>query len=141
MGVEWDANLPGDIAREFKLLQDDFFQLNSIAVPRKALSGRISLYVFTDASVSIYGFSCYCRYAEGGEAFTQLLFSKVKNAPKPEKTMPTLELLAVVLALKCLPSILEAVDVSLVDDVFVGIDAQVVLSWILSGKVNNKNNQ
>ena len=95
--------------------------------------------MFTDASVSIYGFSCYCRYAEGGEVFTQLLFSKVKNAPKPEKTMPTLELLAVVLALKCLPSILEAVDVNLVDDVFVGIDAQVVLSWILSGKVNNKN--
>ena len=95
--------------------------------------------MFTDSSKSIYGFNCYCRSIEDNKICCNLLFSKAKNAPSKSKTLPTLELLAVYLALKCLFSLLNSINAEKVLNITIGIDAQIVLSWILSKNVKTKN--
>ena len=136
---DWDEPLPLDIVEEFKSLQDDIKLLHNIKFPRKAYGDNISLIIFTDASKTTYGFACYARSVEGDQIETRLLFSKCKNAPSKSKSIPTLELLAVFMALKCLPSILDALSGKNILDIFIGVDAQIVLSWILTKNVRAKN--
>ena len=103
---DWDEPLPPEFSDEFRTLESDLKGLNSISFPRKAYSENISLVIFTDASKTTYGFSCYCRCVDENKVVTNLLLSKCKNAPTKSKSVPTLELLAVFMAFKCLPSIL-----------------------------------
>ena len=75
------------------------------------------------------------------DAERHLFFSKVKASPLKEQTFPTLELLAVQLALKCFVTIfydglMKEVTFS---DVNLFVDNQVVLSWILTCKAPKKN--
>ena len=60
-------------------------------------------------------------------------------APSKAKTLPTLELLAVYLALKCLPFVLSAFKFISFDKVTCGVDSQIVLQWLFTGAVSNKN--
>ena len=87
-----------------------------------------------------------CNLEEVSSKFTRrtrrhLFFSKVKASPLKERTLLTLELLAVHLALKCFLTISSnglMNDVSFSDiNLFVG--SQVVLFWILTGKAPKKN--
>ena len=84
-----------------------------------------------------------CAYAreDSTDAIPNLLFAKAKVAPSKKKTLPTLELLGVFLGMKCLPNILDALRTggNLVSSVTFYLDAQVVLSWVLTGKVKTKN--
>ena len=82
----------------------------------------------------MYGFSCYAKSDIG----VNLLFAKAKTAPAKSKSLPTLELLAVFLALKCLPTILNALTVK-IESITICVDAQVVLSWVLTGNIKTKN--
>ena len=62
-------------------------------------------------------------------------------SPVKERTLPTLELLASLLALKCLSSIFDDglfVNVSISSFVLF-VDSQLVLSWILSDKAPKRN--
>lgn len=136
----WDEPLPLEIVNEFKTLLADLGQLHTLSFPRKAYGENISLIFFTDASNLNYGFSCYTRCIVDGNVETNLLFSKCKTAPtKSKKSVPTLELLAVYLALKCLPAVLDSLSQKTVTDIFIGVDAQVVISWVLTKNVKAKN--
>ena len=53
---------------------------------------------FCDASKTIYGFCAYIK--QSGKS--NLLFAKSKLAPEPSKKLPSLDLLSVYMALKCL---------------------------------------
>ena len=91
-----------------------------------------------DLSKEYYGFACYCRPVNAESVVTNLLFSKCRSAPIKPRGIPTLQLLAVYMAMKCLESILRCLR-SQLQEIVVGVDAQVVLSWVLSGKVKAKN--
>ena len=72
---------------------------------------------------------------------SSLIFSKVKVSPLKERTLPTLELLAAQLALKCFGTIFDS---GLLGDtkfecITLFVDSQVVLSWILTNKAPKKN--
>ena len=56
-----------------------------------------------------------------------------------QKSLLTLELLAVYLALKCLKSLFKTICHIKIKIIFKAFDAQVVLAWLLSSKVNYKN--
>ena len=94
-----------------------------------------SLCLFCDASKSCYGFTVYGIF--DGKA--HLLFAKSKVAPFKAKTLPTLELLAVYLALKCLPFILDSFKHISFDQIMCAVDSQIVLQWLFTGAVSNKN--
>ena len=62
-----------------------------------------------------------------------------KVAPTKAKTLPTLELLAVYLTLKCLPFILDSFKLINFNKVMCAVDSQIVLQWLFTGSVSNKN--
>ena len=139
MNIEWDEEIPDELKSKWYKIESDFVKLHELEFKRKAYEGRTSLIIFTDASEQCYGFSCYARYSEGDEVKTNSLFANSKNAPQKKKSLPTLELLGVFLAFKCLPTILKAVNDVITGDVTICVDAQVVLSWLLTEKVKAKN--
>ena len=91
------------------------------------------MYLF-DTSLDAYIFVVYGVQ----NTKSSILFSKAKEAPMKSKTLHTLELLGVYLAVKCLPTLLKAYSHNKIDNIY-SVDAQVVLSWILSDNIKTKN--
>ena len=137
--IDWDLELDSETLSKWGKLCKTFQEVSNTAFSRKALDMDlpIKLFVFSDASKEAYG--C-CIYVVQGQSCS-LLFSKVKVSPIKERTLPTLELLATQLALKCLRTIFDdgLIVKSRLDSVTLFVDSQVVLSWILSNKVPKKN--
>ena len=88
--------------------------------------------------MEIYGF---VAYATGQDNKSSLLFSKSKLAPlnkRTEHSVPTLELMGVILAFKCLPVMLEAYNMIQFQFINVCVDTQVVLNWLLTKQTKVK---
>ena len=60
------------------------------------------------------------------------LFAKPKVVPLVQKSLPTLELLSVYIAVQGLYSLLRIYSKFRINSIYIGVDAQVVLSWLLS---------
>merc|ERR1712074_536384 len=115
-------------------LSKDMARLNELRFPRHAVDSdnALDLYIFTDASPKAYGFVAY-----GGQSNSScIVYAKAKVAPMKKKSLPTLELLGVYLSIKSLSFLLKAY--SNVKNIFISVDAQVVISWLLSG-INRTN--
>ena len=118
-------------------MKSELDKLPPLTFRRKAYAGDdISLIIFCDSSKEIYGFCCYGKSNMDKEY--NLIFAKAKSAPIKAKTLPKQELMAAFLAIKCLPSILLGIKLR-VTNVRICIDAQIVLSWILTCNVKSKN--
>ena len=135
--LSWDEVVPKNITDTWINLSNDLEQLKTFSIPRKSVSSENvnQLAVFCDASSSCYGFSAY----NVSEVSTDLVFSKTKVAPIIKKSLPCLELLSVFLAFKCLEQELESLTRAKYSNVFVAVDAQVVLSWLVSKSAKPKN--
>lgn len=94
---------------------------------------QISLYF----AVFIYAYG-FAAYMIENNSF-HLIFAKVKVASTKTKTLPTLELLSVYLALKCRLLLLKNYKNIKKEDVYMVVDAQVVLSWLLSQFITTEN--
>ena len=131
-GTAWDEEVTPEVYRDWKLLKNDLASLREVKFPRKTGDTEIGqpteLHLFCDGSKACYGFACYVKQENSDP---QLVFTKSKLAPD-DKSIPQLELLAVFLALKCLPLILDSIKMT-VDHVRLWSDAQVVLEWLTSG--------
>jgi len=134
--VEWDVPISPKLAEEWVKVRSELASLQAVEFPRKAYAHESTMYVFCDSSKECYGFSVYLRDESNGTC--RLLFAKAKTAPLKSRTVPTLELLSVHLALKCLPSLLSPLR-GKIKDIIISVDAQVVLTWLLTGKVKTKN--
>src|ERR1700755_2261405 len=66
------------------------------------------------------------------------IFAKTKMAPLKELSIPCLELMAVVLAFKCLPNILSSFEDIKFKFLNFVVDAQVVLTWLLTNNPKSK---
>ena len=98
--------------------------------------GKIDLIVFCDASKEAYGTAVYVVK----DGHSSLIFSKVKLAPFPVKTLPTLELLAVYLGFCNVKTLIEDDNFqSEVENVTLVTDSQVALSWLIKGRATKKN--
>ena len=76
------------------------------------------------------GLTCFAAYnVQDGES--HLVFAKAKVAPMNPKSLPTLELLAVFLAIKCLLPPLKVYSRIRIGDIVISVDVQVVFSWLL----------
>ena len=98
--------------------------------------GSGKLIIFCDSSKDCYGFCCYL-VSEIDGIKSNLVFAKSKVAPGKSPSLPTLELLSVHLASKCLISILDSF--VNIEEIVIAMDAQIVLSWILTENVKAKN--
>ena len=136
----WDDKLPKDICNEMKNLTRDLEMLSTLEFPRFALNegGSYGLHIFTDSSVEAYGFVAYAVNENNESSY---LFSKSKLAPlskRNEHSVPTLELMGVILAYKCLPTLLDAYSNIQFQFINISVDAQVVLNWLITKETKVK---
>lgn len=110
---------------------------NRVKFPRFVLDESVpaKLIIFCDASQLAFGFAAYVWQ----KGCAKLIFAKAKVAPLVKRTLPTLELLSVFLAFKCVPNMLRALPDSSISDIVVAVDAQVALSWLLTNDIKTKN--
>lgn len=138
--LSWDEVLPVEICESWQSLHNDMSKLNSVTFNRRVMTtdSPVKLVVFSDSSQKYYGFSVYALTERDGVS-ANLVFSKNKIAPLKKKTLPTLELLGVYLAFKCIFNLMNSLGRVPVLSVIFATDSQIVLSWLLNGKVKAKN--
>ena len=137
--VDWDQKLDKDLLSRWVKLCKTFKEVSNVSFARRVFNSDnpIKLYVFADASKEAYGCAIYVVQGQR----SSLLFSKVKVSPIKERTLPTLELLAAQLSLKCLSTIFDndLIPETLLESIVLFLDSQVALSWILGNKAPKKN--
>lgn len=128
--VGWDEPIPEDVKKDWGKLYNDLTQLHTLDFPRMCIreNQEHELIIFCDASKRAYGFTAYSVNSNG----CNLMFSKAKVAPSKKRSLPTMELMGVFLAYKCLPSLLGAHPEIKFKNVTFAVDAQIVLSWLLT---------
>lgn len=137
----WDQVIPENelnLYRKYCVRLNEVLNSNSLSVCRKVARSdqSASLMVFTDASKESYGFVIYCLQ----DNISNLLFSKFKLTPVPPKTLPSLELLAIYLAVQCTLNIITNGNFHIpIKNITFLTDSQVALSWVLVDKVVKKN--
>lgn len=136
----WDDELCPELVKEWKLIETDLSKLSSISFPRRVAdsTSNSSLMIFCDSSKDAYGFCSYGLTRFEDRLSCNLLFAKVKVAPVKTKTLPTLELLSIFLAFKCLHIQLSSDQLG-IKNVIICSDSQVALSWVLTETVKSKN--
>ena len=138
--VKWDETLPNDIIMTYNKLCELFESCkHHFVIDRKMINTQIpaDINCFVDASKSALGFVSYITQCNE----SKFMFSKTKVSPQPPKSLPTLELLAVFLALKCLSNILDEHHMrkANIDKINIYCDSQVALAWLLKGTAMKKN--
>ena len=104
-GLEWDELLDADLRHETETLFSELSQLSEVQVPRCLCPGvsvvQMTLHVFADASSEAYGAVAYMRCTYRTEEIsTQMVSAKTKVAPLTSCSIPRLELMAAVMALR-----------------------------------------
>ena len=114
-------------------LCSDFASVAEYAVSSRTFleEAPTELIAFCDASKQANGFVLYA-IQEGRASF---FFSKVKVAPLSFRTLPTLELLAILLALNCLNKILINTNFcqTKIFNIHILPNSQVTLTWVFKG--------
>ncbi|CAJ0606944.1 unnamed protein product [Cylicocyclus nassatus] len=110
----------------------------SIKVPRLLLqstfnSSKVSLWVFCDASKMAVATCAYLR-CESSNKVSQLISGKSKLTPKKtQQTIPRLELLGILIALRMANNILQAITTQLCA-INIASDSEIALFWIKSSR-------
>ena len=133
----WDEKVPDEYQSVWDKLLMNLQVLESLEFPRYVVDSSIPacLVLFCDASQKAYGFVAYIVQ----KSSSSLVFSKAKMASLVTRTLPTLELLSVYLAFRCQPNLLKTYSLIDISDVLIAVDAQIVLSWVLSDALTMKN--
>ena len=134
--VDWDTVLNAEVINEWKRVAVSLNDAYKIPFKRMVLSkdNEYGVHIFCDSSKTAYGFVMYACY----NGLSDLIFAKTKLAPLKELSIPCLELMAVVLAFKCLPNILSSFEDIKFKFLNFVVDAQVVLTWLLTNNPKSK---
>ncbi|XP_060772289.1 uncharacterized protein LOC132883105 [Neoarius graeffei] len=147
---DWDAPLPSDKQVLWDQWRDSLQGLQALKIPRPYTQTSPSaalhreLCVFSDASILAIGAVAYLRVTDqGGGLHVGFILGKAKLAPRPDLTIPRLELCAAVLAVDIAETIKAEMDIP-VDKVTFFTDSKIVLGYINNEKrrfyvfVNNR---
>ncbi|XP_073471088.1 uncharacterized protein [Aquarana catesbeiana] len=133
---DWDAPLQIDQLSKWESWKQSLHALDGIHVPScytsalLATSQRKELRIFSDASTEAIAAVAYLKVrVSSNQAHIGFLFGKAKLAPKPDHTIPRLELCGTVLAVEIADFILRELDIQ-IDDVRFYTDSKVVLGYI-----------
>jgi hypothetical protein len=133
----WDDEAPLDIQQSWKLVMSGLKEFENLQIPRwigysKNKITSAELHVFGDASESAYGAVAYARLQkENEEPYVILLVSKTRVAPLPKKkvTLPRLELLSSLLAIRLGEKVRTSLHIEHWKTVYWS-DSLVTLGWI-----------
>jgi hypothetical protein len=136
--VDWDVPMPEDDKVQWLRWKNDLQLLDSLKISRNVVLGRISdvvefqLHHFCDASAYAYGTVSFVRARMAdGSIECSFILAKSKLAPIRPVTIPRLELLAAVLAVKVDKVIRAELDINIAATFFWS-DSSIVLSYINS---------
>ncbi len=128
MKVDWDEELPVDIAAQWHRCLNDLPLLSLLTIPTSCLLPT-QLHHFSDASELAYGAVSYIRIGDT----CRLVMSKSRLAPIKPVSIPRLELLAAVVATELDQHIKRHLEIP-IEKTFFLTDSTIVLQYI-----NNKN--
>ena len=137
--IEWDDEISNEDKTVWSSVSSNMSKLSDISVKRCiALDDnenvQRSLVCFCDASSCAYAANVYLLQANGAnECKSDLIFSKTRLAPLKKMTIPRLELMGVVIGVRCLKYVKEQLKVS-IEGLHVYTDSQCVLKWINTEK-------
>ena len=136
--IDWDDLVPDHLMKIWLKIRSDYLKLKELEIPRMTMNldkpSSYSVNIFCDGSKDSYGFCAYVSEEGNG---SNLIFSKAKITPEA-KSIPQIELLAIFMAYKCLPVILESLNCP-IKEINVWSDSQIALEWVITGpKVTNK---
>ena len=129
---EWDSSLPKEVYEPWSAWRDSLKALNEVLVPRvltaisPSTAVRKELHIFSDASTKTIAAVAYLRTTGyEGNIQTGLIMGKAKLAPRPECSIPRLELCATVLVVELGELISSEIDIQ-----FHATDSKVVQGYI-----------
>ena len=126
--LDWDTPLPEELKINWEEVKREFFDLESINFPRTTMSqdSVYNLHVFCDASKLAYGAVAYIE--QNGEI--NMLTSKAKVAPLKERTLPQLELTALLIGARLVKHILDTMVNQQVGEIYLWSDNEPCLQWV-----------
>ncbi|XP_076874397.1 uncharacterized protein LOC143524681 [Brachyhypopomus gauderio] len=137
---DWDEPLPLSKRELWERWRDSLQELQSLHIPRAYTQASLStslrreLCVFSDASVSAIGAVAYLRVLDTeGNYQTGFILGKARLAPRPDLTIPRLELCAAVLGVDVADVIRADIDIEF-DKVTFFTDSKIVLGYINNEK-------
>lgn len=137
---EWDTPLPKEKQDKWQQWKDSLKHLEQLKISHMYTSISLSkaqrkeMHVFCDASTKSVGAVAYLKLtAADGHSDGGFLLGKARLAPKPDITIPMLELCAAVLAVEVADMVQEELD-STFDEVNFYTDSKVVLGYISNEK-------
>lgn len=131
----WDEELPKEVISSWEALSAECQELSKIKFPRHVLeeNSNYDLHLFTDASPKAYGVSAYIT---DYNSEPQLLMSKARVAPLKPKTLPQLELTAILLGARLGKYIQGTLSSINFNRTFIWTDSEVALQWVINNKSN-----
>ncbi|KAM4019382.1 uncharacterized protein ACNLHF_000087 [Anomaloglossus baeobatrachus] len=133
---DWDTPLPSDKQQKWEAWKQSLCGLNNIHISRCYLkisltsSIKKELHIFSDSSTEAIAAVAYLKVTDpNGQNYVGFVFGKAKLAPKPDHTIPRLELCGTVLAVEIADFIRQELCVE-IDEVQYYTDSKVVLGYI-----------
>lgn len=133
---DWDSPLPREMEESWTSWRTSLTELSQLSIPRAytttspATAVRRELCVFSDASTKAIAAVAYLKVTDSaGNNHVGFVMGKAKLAPRPEQTIPRLELCAAVLGVELADLISTELDLQL-DATTFHSDSKVVLGYI-----------
>ena len=139
---EWDEPLADIHLHQWHAIVDNLSTVSTTVLPRciglVCDSAEVShqLLCFTDASAIAYAAAVYLRTHSSAGVTSTLVFSKNRLAPIRTITLPRLELMGVVLGIRCLAFVrehLQCLNLASID--YLWTDSKCVMAWLSTTKV------
>lgn len=132
MRVDWDKPLEENLQRRWNKMVQEISEAVEVVIPRQYFTSMLfspqELHVFADASMKAYGAVAYFKQ----DHHTSLIMSKTKVSPLKTISLPRLELMAAVLAIRLAKFIISSIKCKC--SIYLWSDSQIVLHWINSSK-------
>nr|XP_055046841.1 uncharacterized protein LOC129432444 [Misgurnus anguillicaudatus] len=133
---DWDAPLSDNMFKEWKTWRNSLKELEKITISRAYTPTTLSnaqkkeMCIFSDASITAIAAVAYLKTTDSdGKINVGFIYGKAKLTPRPELTIPRLELCAAVLAVEIAETVTDEIDVKF-DAVTFYSDSKVVLGYI-----------
>lgn len=133
LGLEWDENVPANLANQWQNFKNDLLEITNINVPRQAIISdyiQIEMHGFSDASEKAYGAAVYIRVVtSSGKIYCNLLCGKSRVAPVKQISLPRLELCGALLLANLTNKIRSVLNIEF-NKYWFWTDSMIVLAWI-----------
>ena len=127
--TEWDHKIPLELTNRWSEIRNELSKVHQFKLPRAVYIEHASLHVFCDASSRAYGAACYLVHNDQ----SHLLTSKCKVAPIKSRTLPQLELMAMLIGGRLIKWVMDTLNAKFTS-VHLWTDNEACLQWVKNNK-------